>query len=76
MYSNFRIITKNSAADPEIGLDVFVRAFLKEEEGCLEVGSNQCRPSLSSHGTNFKKFNLTPTLAGSDIVYAGGMAVS
>ena len=27
---NFRIITKNSAADPEIGLYVLVRAFFEE----------------------------------------------
>ena len=28
--TNFRIITKNSAAEPEIGLNVLVTAFLKE----------------------------------------------
>ena len=49
---NFRIITKNSAADPEIGLNVLVRAFLKKERGCLEVGSNPSGPSSSSKGTS------------------------
>ena len=47
-----RIITKNSAADPEIGINVLVRAFLKEKRGCLEVGSNPSGPSSSSKGTN------------------------
>ena len=31
--TNFRIITKNSAAEPEKGLNVLVRAFLKEQKG-------------------------------------------
>ena len=52
VWTNFRIITKNSAADPEIGLNVLVRAFLKEKRGCLEVGSNPCGPGSSSHDSN------------------------
>ena len=48
----FKIITKNSAADPEIGLNVLVRAFLKEKREWLGEGSTPDEPRSSSRDTN------------------------
>ena len=42
---NFKIITKNSSADPEIGLHVLVRAFPEGLKKCNHEGSNPCGPS-------------------------------
>ena len=57
MRTNFRIIKKNSAADPEIGLNVLVRAFLEEKRDWHIGGSNLREPS-----THPKTLAAKPTL--------------
>ena len=47
VWTNFRIITKNSVADPAIGFNVVVRAFLKEKRDVSRRVRTQARRAFA-----------------------------
>ena len=51
---DFRIITKNSAADPEIKLYVLVRAFLEEEKSVASGARTHAVRSLGLKKSGFE----------------------
>ena len=66
VWTNFRIITKNSVADPAIGFNVVVRAFLKEKRDVSRRVRTQARRACAPRTLTTKPALL---MGGCDVRY-------